>query len=83
MKNTKKFDQLTQVLLPAFTLGGFALTALKYPGYGLALNLAAQIFWLYSGWKAWKKAGQIGLFVTAIGLTIILIFGVLNYFVFK
>lgn len=75
------FDRTTQILLPVLTLTGFSLTALKFPGYGLAFNLLAQIFWLYAGWQAWKRAGQIGLFITSIALTFILTYGILNYFV--
>lgn len=75
------FDQLTQIALPLLTMAGFLLTSLKYPAYGLVLNLLSQIFWLYAGWVAWKKADQIGLFITALGITAILMFGVVNYFV--
>ena len=81
-KSQSSFDKATQILLPALTLTGFGLTGLKKPGLGLIFNLFAQIFWLYAGWKAWKKAGQIGLFVTAIFLTLILFFGVANYWLF-
>ena len=80
---SKAFDRTAQVMLPLLTLSGFSLTSLKYPGYGLIFNLSAQIFWLYSGWKAWKNAGQIGLFITSTALTVILVYGVLNYFVFS
>lgn len=85
MKETKKsfFNKITQILLPLLTIAGFALTSLKYPAYGLTLNLLAQIFWLYAGWKAWKNAGQIGIFITSIAIGIILIYGVINYFFFS
>lgn len=73
------FDYVTQITLPVLTLSGFLLTSLKRPQIGLILNLSGQIFWLYSGWKAWRQAGQIGLFVTTVVTTLILIGGVVNY----
>ncbi|MFH1895956.1 MAG: hypothetical protein ABH814_00580 [bacterium] len=53
--------------------------ALKYPQWGLILNICAQPFWIYSGWKAYKKAGQVGLFVTTIIATIVMALGIVNY----
>jgi hypothetical protein len=76
------FERITQILLPMFTITGFLATSMKEPQIGLALNLFAQIFWLYSGWKAWKKANQIGIFINSIIITLILLYGVLNYWVF-
>ena len=75
------FDRATQIFLPVLTLLGYLLTGLKHPAQGLLFSFAAQVFWLYAGWKAWKQAGQIGLFVTAVGLTFVLAYGILNYFV--
>ena len=75
------FDKATQILLPALTIIGFTLTSFKYPQYGLVFNLIAQIFWLYSGIKAWKQAGQIGIFITTLFITVVVSFGVINYWV--
>lgn len=79
MQKYLNFNTLTQICLPLFTILGFLLTALKYPQYGLAVNLFAQIFWLYSSYKAWKEAGQIGIFITTLVILVILIGGVINY----
>ena len=73
------FDKFTQIFLPTFTILGFLLTALKKPELGLLFNLAAQVFWLYSSWQAWKKAKQIGIFITTLVITIITTYGVINY----
>ncbi len=83
MKNKKResslFDKATQVLLPTLTVGGLLLVSLKLPVYGLTLTLAAQIFWFYAAWKAWHEAGQIGIFVTTVAMTIVTILGLINY----
>lgn len=80
-KNEAVFDKLTQFLLPTFTILGFLLTSLKRPDLGLVSNLIAQVFWLYSSWIAWKKAKQFGIFITTLVITVILIFGVANYWI--
>lgn len=49
------------------------------PELGLLFNLSGQIFWLYSGYQAWKRADQLGIFITSIVIAIILIAGVINY----
>ena len=77
----KIFNQVTQVSLPTFTILGFLFISLKKPEFGLVFNLIAQIFWLYSSWKAWRKAGQIGIFVTTIVLTCIVLYGIVNYWI--
>jgi hypothetical protein len=74
-------DAVMQVGLVAFTGLGFLLTALKLPQYGLLANLIAQVFWLYSAYWAWRKAGQVGIFIAAIGITLIVGAGVINYWV--
>ena len=76
---TSVFDKITQVLLPVFTILGFLLTSLKKPAFGLIFNLVAEIFWIYASWQAWKKAGQIGILVTTVFITIIVGYGVINY----
>ncbi len=55
------------------------LTAFKKPELGLVFNLLSQVFWLYAGWKAWRNAGQIGIFITAVVITVFLVYGVVNY----
>lgn len=76
---TSLFDKITQVMLPIFTILGFLLTALKKPAFGLIFSLISEIFWIYAAWQAWKKAGQIGILITTVFITIILIYGVINY----
>lgn len=75
------FDRITQILLPSLTITGFLLTSIKKPEFGLIFNLLAQIFWLYSGWQAWKRAGQVGIFITTLFITMVVTFGVINYWV--
>lgn len=70
-----------QIGLLAFTTTGFLLMSLKLPQYGLIVSLVAQIFWIYSSYKAWKEAGQIGIFVNTLVLTGVFAYGVWNYWV--
>ncbi len=72
-----------QIGLIVFTMAGALLTSLKAPEYGVAASLIAQIFWLYSSYKAWKEADQMGIFITTIMMTIILIYGVINYWILQ
>ena len=81
--NKKLFDRFAQFALPSLTIGAQIITALKYPEWGLVVNLAAQPFWLYSSWKAYKQAGQSGVLVTTIIMTIVLTFGIINYWLLK
>jgi len=76
-------DFATQILLPTFTLSGQLAIAIKFPQWGLLLNLASQPFWLYSSWKSYKEAKQIGIFVNTIAFAAITIFGVINYWFLK
>lgn len=73
------FNKITQVAMPVLTISAQIAVALKYPQWSLVINMAAQPFWLYSSWKSYKQAGQIGLFVSAILMTIIMAFGIFNY----
>ncbi len=73
------WNNIIQVLLVFFTIAGFLLTSLKLVKYGLILNLISQIFWLYSTYQSWKRADQIGAFINTIIITLILIYGVINY----
>ncbi len=78
----KKFrNTLTQIALPTFTIVSYIVIGLKYPGRWLVVNLAAQPFRFYSSWKAYKEAGQIGMLITTAIITIVLIFGIINYWV--
>ena len=79
----QKFDKATQIILPTLTVTGFLLTGLKKPEIGLVVSLTSQIFWLYTSWQAWKKAKQIGIFITSIIVTVVLLFGVINYWFIK
>ena len=72
-----------QVGLVGFTMLGFLLTAFKLPQYGLIANLISEIFWIYSAYKAWKEANQVGIFICAILITLILLWGVINYWFLK
>lgn len=85
-KNNNKnslFDKITQFALPIFTILGFLLTSLKMPELGLVFNFISQIFWLHASYLAWKKANQIGIFITTIIITLILLYGILNYWLIK
>jgi hypothetical protein len=81
IRRSLTLDAAMQVGLVAFTGLGFLLTAFKFPQYGLIANLIAQVFWLYSSYWAWRKAGQIGIFIAAVGITLIVGAGVINYWV--
>lgn len=79
MNNLFSFNNLMQAGLTAFTLLGILFTSLKMPQYGLILILISEFFWLYSSYRAWKDAGQIGIMITTVVYTIIVIVGVVNY----
>ena len=75
------FNMFMQVGLVGFTLGGLLLVSMKMPEYGLLLNLVAQIFWFYSSYRAWKEANQIGVLLNTVLYTIIVVYGVINYWI--
>lgn len=77
------FNKITQVALPTLTITSQFLVAAKLPGWGLAINLMAQPFWLYASWKSYKQAGQIGLLITTILYTSVTALGVVNYWIFR
>ena len=79
MKKYLTLNSLMQICLVLFTSLGFLLTGLGLPRYGLVSNLIGEIFWLYSSYKAWKKADQVGMFINSIIITIVLLAGVINY----
>lgn len=58
---------------------GWYFTSMKLPQYGLLFAFVAQTLWLYVTYKAWKKANQIGGFITTILEISIITFGVVNY----
>jgi hypothetical protein len=82
MRKILTLNAFMQLGLVAFTALGFLLTALKLPQYGLIANLLSQFFWLYSAYHAWRRADQVGIFVASVCITLILIGGVLNYWLF-
>jgi len=79
MKKEKIFDLVTQFAIPILTLSSQVFISLKFPQWGLFVNLLAQPFWLYSTWKAYKKVGQIGMFINTVAFTLITIYGLINY----
>lgn len=79
-ENKSLFNTITQIAIPVLTVGTQIAIALKYPQWGLVINLISQPFWIYSSWKAYKKAGQVGLLVTTLMVTVVIIFGIINYF---
>jgi len=79
MKKYLNFNGMVQVCIFFFTAMGFLLIGLKLPGWGLLSNLISQPFWLYSSYRSWKNADQIGSFLTTLMITAILLFGVFNY----
>jgi hypothetical protein len=79
MDKKKLWNTTVQICLPFFTIMGFFLTSLKFPEWGLASNLFAQLFWIPSSYRAWKEADQFGIFASTLIITMILIGGVINY----
>ena len=79
MKKDQIANSVSQFAIPSLTIGAQVATSLKFPQYGLILNLLAQPFWLYSSWKAYKNAGQSGILITSIIFTIITMMGIINY----
>jgi len=81
MTSKKTVDSLTQWMIPCLTISAQVAIALKYPQWGLVINMASQPFWLYSGWKAYNQAGQSGILITTVIFTIITAAGIINYWV--
>jgi hypothetical protein len=75
----KLLDTVMNTGLVVFTMLGFLLTSMKLPEYGLISNLVSEIFWVYSAYRSWKEANQIGILITTVMITGILIWGVINY----
>jgi len=73
------WERVVQISLPTFTLAGFLLISMELSHWGVIVSLFSQIFWLYSSYKAWKSADQIGIFINTILATMIFTFGVINY----
>lgn len=78
-KKEKLFNSVSQIALPSLTIGAQLVTSLKFPQFGLILNLMAQPFWLYASYKSWKQAGQVGILINTIIFAAITIFGIINY----
>lgn len=83
MNRRLTLNTLMQVGLVGFTGLGFLLTSLKLPQYGVIANMIAQIFWLYSSYRAWRQADQVGIFIATLLITLILVGGVFNYWVWR
>jgi len=81
MKKYLTINNIAQIGLILFTILGFLLTSFKLPQYGLILNLVAQVFWIYSSYKAWKNANQIGIFINTLFITLIVLWGIINYWI--
>jgi hypothetical protein len=81
MKKYLTYNSLVQIAIVLFTIFGFLLTSFKLPEYGLIANLISQPFWIYSTYKSWKNADQIGTFINTLVITLILIWGVVNYWI--
>lgn len=81
MKKYFTLNGVAQIGLVLFTMLGFLLTSLKLPQYGLIFNLISQIFWIYSSYKAWKNANQIGIFINTLMITLIVLYGIINYWI--
>jgi len=73
------WNNIAQVGLVGCTAGGFLLTAMKMPEYGLLLALASQVFWFYASYRAWKEAKQIGVMITTLIVCSTVVYGVINY----
>jgi hypothetical protein len=78
----KKLDLFVNICIPTLTVLAYIIIGLKLPQWGLIVNLAVQPFWFYAAWKAYKEANQPGILITSVIITLSLIFGILNYWVF-
>jgi hypothetical protein len=74
-----RLDRATQVALPPLAIIGNALISMKKPQVGLLICLVSEFFWLYSGWIAWKRSGQVGMFITNCVIAATVAYGVFNY----
>ncbi len=81
MQKYFNFNNFIQFGLTVFTIMGILLTSLKLPQYGLIAVFISEFFWIYSSYKAWKEAGQIGIFITTVVYTLIVLFGMVNYWI--
>ncbi len=82
-KKLLTLNALMQIGLVGSTVSAFLLISLKFPEYGTIVNMISQVFWLYSGYKAWREAGQAGVFIVSILITLVLIVGVVNYWILE
>ncbi len=73
------FDKFIQIALPIVAVVSWLLTSIKHPEYGLVVAFFAQTLWLYVTYHGWKKANQVGGFVTTVFEITIITFGILNY----
>ncbi|MFA5248695.1 MAG: hypothetical protein WC415_05830 [Patescibacteria group bacterium] len=75
----KLFNLFTQILIPVLTISGQIALAFKFPQWALVMVLTAQPFWIYSSWKSFKEAGQVGMFINSVIFSVVTLFGFLNY----
>jgi Flp pilus assembly pilin Flp len=81
-ENHNFFDKTVQVLLPVVAVLSWLLTSIKHPEYGLIVAFIAQSLWLYVTYYGWKKANQVGGFITTVFEIAIITFGIFNYWFF-
>ena len=79
MVGKRIWEVAVQVCIPLFTILGFLLVSLKLPEYGVISGLLSQPFWMYSAYKAWREANQVGILVNTVLATLIFSYGVINY----
>jgi hypothetical protein len=75
----RMFHFLAQIMVPVLTILSQGLIMFGQAEWGLLTNLISQPFWLYAGYKSYKLAGQIGIFIAVIFYTLISIFAFVNY----
>ncbi|MBP6994283.1 hypothetical protein KBB12_03510 [Candidatus Woesebacteria bacterium] len=78
-RNQIWFDKLTQILLPILTVVGLTLTANRMPKPGFIISSISQIFWLYTSYQSYKKAGQVGILITTVIMTFVNIYGIYSW----
>ncbi len=81
-ENKNLFDKFVQIALPIVAVASWLLTSIKHPEYGLIVAFVAQTLWLYVTYHGWKKANQVGGFVTTVFEITIITFGIFNYWFF-
>lgn len=75
----KDFNTWVQYALPLCAIISWTCIAYKHAEYGLLFAFCAQALWLHVTYRGWKKAGQIGGFITTVFEISIISLGVFNY----